>query len=276
MLLNCIDESVFDEVFFSRYLIPNVLWSSDVLTNYFRSEFVELSQTDIENGISCKLKVSELLTDEERKTKFKTRFGEAITEVDEIDLLLPGRRSLTGGQAIQLLIREVLFKLRQKTKSFDEHAKLFFINSHTYQGLTEVHKARREHLEFVSMLTHRFILKFIATIKKERQNLNNNWIDNRFVMLYCDIIEGQIVGGGRHRLLWQFPYIQGLNSMYLHEISNPVFYCKVEKSKFKNIRFKITNEQGINLNFVESFTPTLVCLSFKRSLKMVEGDIKMK
>lgn len=276
MLLNAIDESVFDEVFFSRYLIPNVLWSTEVLANYFRSEFVELSQADIDNGISCKLKVSELLTDEEKKTNFNTKFGEAINEVDEITLLLPGRRSLTGGQVIQLLIREVLFKLRQQTKSFEEHARLFIIQTHAYKKLENVHKARREHLEFVSKLVHRFILKFIAAIKKERQNLKNNWIDNRFAMLYCDIIEGQIVGGGRHRLLWQFPYVQGLNSMYLHEINNPVFYCKVEKSKFKNIRFKITNEQGVNLNFVESFTPTYICLSFKRSAKMVEGDIQMK
>lgn len=276
MLLNCVDDEVFDEVFFSRYLIPNVLWSTEVLSNYFRSEYVELTQSDIETGISCKLKLGDLMTVEEKKTNFATKFGGPIKEVDEIDLLLPGRRSLTGGQIIQLLIRQVLYKLRQQTKTFDEHAKIFYLRGHSFKDLQLLHKARREHLEFVSTLTNRFILKFIATIKKEKQNPNTKWIDNRFVMLYCDIIEGQIVGEGRHRLLWQFPYVQGINSMYLHEISNPIFYCKVEKSKFKNIRFKICNEQGVNLNFVDAFTPTYVCLSFKRSLKMVEGDIQMK
>lgn len=273
ILSNSVDPRIYDESLFSRYLMPNILWSQDALTSYFRSEYTELTQADVESAITHKFNVSDLLTDDEKIITFENMFGGAIKETATIILSIPTRRSLTAGQVIQLLIRAVLYTLRQQTKSFEEHAKIFADKKYLYPIIADLHSKRRKHMEFCSLLVHRFISKFVATIKQQKKTLaSDDLIDSRFVLLYCDIIEGQIVGEGRHRLLWQQPYVAGISSMYLHETANPVFYCKVEKSKFKTIRFRLTNEQGQKINFVDSYSPNFVCLSFKHSQKNLEGE----
>ena len=84
------------------------------------------------------------------------------------------------------------------------------------------------------------------------------------MFIYTDIIQPQITGSVKTRLLYTMPYEGPMRGEYTHVRPDFIQYVYVEKTLIKNITFQITDEHGINIPFLTSSVPNFIKLHFKK------------
>lgn len=263
LLENSIEPATYDSSYFARYIQAKALWSHELLAKFYRADNLAYSDEDSKTAVFHTFDIAGLFTEAEKNMSFPTVFGEHIEQLDRVDLELPTNRSITGLQAINLLIKEFLYKARQRTVSFEEHALLFFKFKYRFAPKV-VNQKRREHAEFISELTRRFITKFIATVKEESLKLSPPLSENKFLMIYTDIVAPSLVGSSRHRIIFLHPFESNSNQSNLHVSPNIISFYPIEKTRFKTISIKITDESGEQISFLDSNIPNSIALAFER------------
>lgn len=260
----------YTRAYFFRYLDKTVSFSQNVLKLFspFDVDYYQVKTTD--PAIFCTVNLQKtLLKDDEKLEDFgayhkKKSVGE---DYKNINLYIPvAENGLNMRQILQICIRILLHQLRYSQKETPEHARMFMDSISIYETLQEMNKLRRIHLDKTNLLIQRFIEKFVKCVQVAVKKTNRQLIKPRkLILIYTDIIKPQIFGPSKSRLL----HVMGVHSVgptpeFIEERIQNIQYCRVDKTRLKNISFKFLDEYGEPSAFIGSYNSNIITLHFRR------------
>jgi hypothetical protein len=89
---------------------------------------------------------------------------------------------------------------------------------------------------------------------------SNVLVGDTNVLIYCNLIAPQFVGGNLVRCLRTFIS----PTHHCQQVFETVYYVPVEKRRFQDIRIELLNLEGKRVNFRDRKTPVKVVLHFRR------------
>lgn len=265
---NTTDPSIYNLDYFAPFLDENLIFNKNTLEKSSLSKYGISSPlpSNFELSSPFDLRLADLLDTKRGET---SELFIPDVHVEEISYFFE-EGQMNFPLNIELTMNEILYSFIYKIyKKMSIHARKAEIQEKYYKDLLkkenpeQLHKMYREK---VNKLIHRFIKFFVATTieicekmlkDKPQQKLFTN---NDYILVFCDACVNSLIGNSSAKVLRVLDRKQIKSSGF---ISNPS-YITVDKTIIQDISIILTNLEGSLIQFSPSFTPTHVCLRFRK------------
>lgn len=295
LVRNSFQPRLYNESYFKNYLDKSILFTSKILDREpFLSDTLDVSEKD--KKVTINLQITEFLDSAENVKDFLPKhlrdnqvFLESMKEITVRFYL----REQSMKSALNTIIWSVILFYKNLFKALVQNdelsgvfSEIFFNASAKFESPTDVVHFKRLHVTKSYEMIRRVILKFVKSVEKAGEEVRKEVIllENkfpefsaisaefhpkpRFMMIYLDIMENQLVGGKKVRLLASIPLevetkSENVSNFFTHTVSNPNF-LRVEQQHIKSINFLLLTEFGEQIPFIASSSATYIELCFRK------------
>lgn len=257
--------------YFFRYLNPRMVYTGRTFAFFFNSDAIP-SVVPEDRVLNFTYDLTDLLEEGEKFEDFAIKHLKTGFTSKAIIQIPTSRGELYMINILNMAVKYVLLHLRHDRPEVRGHAKHFHdvLGTVFNNDTKRMNSERRAQLRSTDVLLRRFINRFVSAVEKARDDILKDRVthtmkETHFLMLYCDIIQLQIVGSSLAKVVYMIPYqTNTIHVSFLDERVRDVQYARLEKTKFKSITFSLRNEHGELINFVSGISNNFIALHFRK------------
>lgn len=266
ILDNSNDPYLYDtETYFSSYNDENVQLSPKVLDVMFQQDFIEPFDESRDTSIDVNFRIDSLLDEDSiNQIDHPPHWDEELDiRKRDVTLKLPVNRGpYRFSQIMQVMLRSFLHRYRGSFLREGEYEKSFL--SHNKKGFSEMATLMAKHKEVGSYLSHRLVEKVMLIVHEILKQRKHFKMKPKQVFVYCNLIQSQIVGGMRSKLMNIFTLPEDERNFY-NETCGMIDFIPIESRKVRNVSIQLRNHRGDLINFRKSNFPNHVTLVFRKT-----------
>lgn len=266
VLENSNDPFLYDtETYFMPYNDESVKLTPKVLDVMFQQDFVEPFDEEKDISIDVNFKIDSLLDED------------AINQIDhpphwdeeldirkrDVTLKLPVNRGpYRFREVMQVMLRSFLHRYQGSFMREGDYEKSFM--SHNKKGFSEMANLMAKHKEVGSYLSHRLVEKVMMIVHETLKQRKHFQMKPKQVFVYCSLIQSQIVGGMKSKLMHIFNLPDDERNFY-NETLAMIDFIPIERRKVRNVSIQLRNHRGDLIKFRKSNFPNHITLVFRKT-----------
>lgn len=231
----------------------------------FQQDFVEPFNEEKDTSVDVNFKIDSLLDEDSiNQIDHPPQWDEELDiRKKDVTLKLPVNRGpYKFSQIMQVMLRSFLHRYRGSFLREGEYEKSFL--SHNKKGLSEMANLMTKHKEVGSYLSHRLVEKVMMIVHETLKQRKHFKLKPKQVFVYCSLIQSQIVGGMRSKLMHIFT-LPGDERNFYNETRSMIDFIPIERKKVRNVSIQLRNHRGELINFRKSNFPNHITLVFRKT-----------